>query len=481
MRIMSGQSVPHLGQWLLRVTPVRTTGLTGSHHGDISRGTIASLATAQRLLFVAVVTCIIMAGRPAVSAPVPTEAEKRVAMRCVSADGKPVGHAEIYLFQYDHEKSRYQQFGPFTSDMQGAAVCERALYDSKLGNHDRWFYARVPNRLVGVARSAQWTGRPAFNPGGEIKLQPSTTIEGVVTVPPLIDVTKVTVRVRTMHVTTGENFFDYESFSRDATFPGLDTALPEIFECHPDAAGKIRFRDVPLQGRIYLVTAGAGLAETQWMSDGKTLTQPITLPIEIESALSGRVMTPDGQPAAGVTVSARISSIQKSQKRVPYLSTFSMVTNDTGEYSLHGLPQLELVVSINDPQKRWTFQPLEDLLLKVDEHRNLSLTLESGIRVSGRVTDSDGKPVAAAHLSAVTDSNVGSGLDGATTDSDGRYQLRLPSGKSRLYFNSLPSGFNYPDPQVIKHLAVGPGQQDLENLNFVLDRKSKEANDGDRN
>jgi len=53
----------------------------------------------------------------------------------------------------------------------------------------------------------------------------------------------------------------------------------------------------------------------------------------------------------------------------------------------------------------------------------------------------------------------------------GRYQLRLPAGRARLYFNSLPDGFVYPDPQIVKRLEVKPGQANIENLNFTVQRQ----------
>ena len=61
------------------------------------------------------------------------------------------------------------------------------------------------------------------------------------------------------------------------------------------------------------------------------------------------------------------------------------------------------------------------------------------------------------------------------TDADGRYDLRLPAGTARLYFNSLPDGFAYPRPQIVKRLDVQPGQAAIENLNFTLQRKSDDG------
>src|SRR5579863_5386139 len=216
-----------------------------------------------------------------------------VTMVCVDAEAQPVKDAEIYLFQYNSAE-RYQQFGPFKSDEQGKAVCAEAVFSNDLGNFDRWIYARIPGRLVGVARSSKFTNQKAINPEFQVKLQASCSVKGQVTVPDGFDCTKITVRVKTLHAISGTGFFDYGSFPREDHFPGLDTALPKIFECRPDAAGRIQFDDVPQRGRLYLVTAGDGLAEAQWWNGVAANNQPnpladqhIELTIPEASSLSG--------------------------------------------------------------------------------------------------------------------------------------------------------------------------------------------------
>ena len=47
---------------------------------------------------------------------------------------------------------------------------------------------------------------------------------------------------------------------------------------------------------------------------------------------------------------------------------------------------------------------------------------------------------------------------------------RLPAGNARLYFNSLPDGFVYPNPQIVKRLEISSRQADIENLDFTVPR-----------
>jgi hypothetical protein len=42
-----------------------------------------------------------------------------------------------------------------------------------------------------------------------------------------------------------------------------------------------------------------------------------------------------------------------------------------------------------------------------------------------------------------------------------------------LYFNSLPDGFKYPEPQIMKRLDITAGQSDINDLNFTLEREGR--------
>jgi hypothetical protein len=398
-----------------------------------------------------------------------------VSVLCVDSDGKPVEGAEVHLFQQLGEagNGRYLHFGPLKSDADGKALFSQAIFSGSLGNFDRWMYARVPGKLVGVGRSARWISRRSIiNPEARVKMMPSRPVEGRVTVPKGFDPGNVTVKVRTMNITTGEGDWAYESFPRQVNFPGLDTSLPHIFETRPDANGRIRFDDVAFRGHLYLVTSGKGLGEAQWRNDweSRSFDQPIEITIERERTLSGRVLSPTGEPVAGVEVLARIASNAPSM----YLSTFRSVTDDAGRFEILGLPALEFVVSAQDPNVRWVFRPLEGVQGSTQTGQELTLKMETGVSVSGKVVDAGGNAVegAAISVSALSDTDEGPGLDHDMTDHNGHYRLRIPSGQAKLYFNALPDGFKYPEPQIIRRLDVQPEQAAIEDLDFTLERQA---------
>lgn len=399
-------------------------------------------------------------------------ASQGVSALCVDRDGKPVVGAEVHIFQcVVGEPGRYKEFGPFSSDETGRATCPRAVVKDGRGRFDRWAYARVPGRLVGVARSAMWKNRAVVNPEFRIELHPSRSVEGVVTVPEGFDPTDVNVHVQTLVVG-----LKFNSFPREPQFAGLDSALPEIFDKRPDAAGRIRFDDVPLQGRLYLLTAAKGLAEAQWMNKQQdAFDEPIQLNLAREGVLTGHALSPAGKPAARINVAARLSFIPDRQ--VAYLTTFKTQTNEHGEFALHGLPDTRFVLSLEDPSHESVARPRERLSVAAGKTEDLTVTMEVPVAVSGRVFDPEGKPVEGAAISALADTQEGPGLADDMTDREGRYHLRLPRGRAKLYFNSLPDGFVYPDPQIINRLEILAEQGDTENLDFTIYRN---ADDGKR-
>jgi hypothetical protein len=260
------------------------------------------------------------------ASPSPLPRIQRVNVLCVDADLKPVLGAEVHLFQHiGGEDGRYLHSGTFTSDAEGRAVCAETIFSDEHGNFDRWIYARVTGRLVGVGRCARWTNQRAINPEGRVVMQASRSVEGQVTVPAGFDPTRVVVRVQTLQIFTGPGHLDFEGFPRYEPFRGLDTALPKIFECRPSSEGRIHFGDVPVRGLLYLVTAGDGLGEAQWRNDNKTFDQPIQLTIGEESILTGRVVTPDRMPAVAMKVTARLSSFGRRQNF--HLTSFRAVTD----------------------------------------------------------------------------------------------------------------------------------------------------------
>lgn len=389
---------------------------------------------------------------------------------CVDADSHPVAGAEVYVFQHDGPlPGRYVQSGPFTTDAEGHVAGAKPIVRDDAGHFDRFYYARVPGKLVGVGRSINWKGSSVRNPEGRIEMRPSQSVSGHVSALPVADLTKVTVRVQVMHVVTGSESFDHGSWPREDSFAGIDTGLPEIFERRPAADGTFEFTDVPVRGRLYVLTHGGGFGEAQWANyQTNAFDKPIELLLSPEGQLAGRVLGPAGEPAEGIEVSAR-------RNDGAYSSTARATTNEQGEYKIGGLAATRFNVSASDPQNRWVMQPLESVAILSGKTQLLPLKLETPVVIRGRAVDESGAPVAAASVSAVNGAQNPLELNYGSTDDEGRYSLRVPSGGVQLYFNGLPEGFVYPDPQMFQKLDVKPGQAAIDVGDVVLKRKEQVA------
>jgi regulation of enolase protein 1 (concanavalin A-like superfamily) len=393
-----------------------------------------------------------------------------VEVHCVDSDGNAVVGAEIHLFQHSGgEVGRYLHRGPAKTDSNGRANGGLAVFtDQENSTFDRWVYARIPNQSVGIARSFRWKNRQAINSEFKVVMQPSRTVEGRVVVPDGFDPRRVTVRVLSLQVITGNGPEDFESLPRYEGFAGLDTALREIFECRPNAEGQIRFNDVPNHGQLYLATKGPGLGEVQWRNGNNAFELPIHLTVEKESILTGTVISPSEEPIPGAEIYARLSGRRNAQ--VVFESTFRAITNEKGEFAIHGLPKGAVTLYVTDPQKRWIFRPNEKLSVRPGEVVEVKAAMEVGVQVTGRIFDPDNKPVEGVALSAVSDGEIEAGFESDLSDADGRYELLLPAGETRFCFNSLPSGFDYPDPQSERRLEIEPGHAPIEHFDFTVPR-----------
>ncbi len=396
---------------------------------------------------------------PAPQSPTPLPGPSEVRMVCVDEDGKAVSGAEVHLFQYSGgEAGRYVYCGPYTTNAAGEAICSDPIVTSAEGNYDRFLYARVPGALVGIGRSSKWRQQPLLNPAAKIVLHPSQSVDGTVKVPGGNDPARVVVRVQTLQIEGVPGEIDFGGLPRDDGFPGLDTALRGSFECRPDSSGRFRFADVPVKGRLYLATNADGLGQGQWWNVSKRFDKPIEITLEKEVIASGVVHSPDGRPAAGMKVKLQISPMVSFEKPLMgYQSSFRTETDAVGKFLLQGLPDVKMILYVEDPKRRWVFRTLENFGVSPPGLRTVfNCRMERGALVSGRVLDPEGKPVQGAAISAVgnVDVNAYLILGGDQTGAKGRYQLRLPAGPAPV-FQCLARGVCLPEAQPIQE----PGNQ----------------------
>ncbi len=392
-----------------------------------------------------------------------------VCVRCVAEDGRPVQSAQVWLFQgapRPDGRSHYRQFGPFTTDEQGDVAFAASLTYGG-GRFDRWVYARVAGKLVGVGRSLG--GPEDANGPIEVSMCPSRNVRGRVSVPDGTDPTTVTVRVNSF--TISKAGMPYVSFPRGPLFPGIDTALPEFFDRAPDAAGDFEFTDLPDGARIYLIAEGQGLGQAQYANIGMGVTEiPDVVEITMwsESVLSGVVSEPTGAPVSGAVVRIRPNGVDG----IFVTTGFETRSAADGSFRIPGLHSGRYDVFVESEGTEWVYRPTS-IELRRGATLESALSMESAVRVSGVVVDaSNGEPIQDALVGAVMPREFGTQprLDGARSDEDGRFELRLPRGGAQLYFMGIPRGYAYPEPQIVDELVVEKDGMPIEGLRFELKR-----------
>jgi len=183
---------------------------------------------------------------------------------------------------------------------------------------------------------------------------------------------------------------------------------------------------------------------------------------------SGRILLPDGTPAAAVTVVLE----QQQPTRRPQWGPIARTSSDVqGEYWFHGLHPLERTVRVTvaDPRGIWTGEPFS--LDHADMHgQQGDLRLVPAGSVEGRVTGPDGKPVIGLRIwlreqnAAVT--NLPQSTDMETfTDSAGRYRFSGRGGDQLMLLAGFEGGA--PGSLAAPPFEIGPGERLQLNFEFA--------------
>jgi hypothetical protein len=162
------------------------------------------------------------------------------------------------------------------------------------------------------------------------------------------------------------------------------------------------------------------------------------------ASLAGRVVYPDGRPAAGIRVMAQLN---EAYYRNGFMSaghensgTFSWaedVSGADGSYQLHGLMSAPYNVSVEDPSGQWIAPAAERVQAELRRSTTIpNLVLTHGALVVGTVTDeATGKPLAGVPIGSYGPHRPKSSamIIRADSDANGRYQLRVAPGASYFY------------------------------------------------
>ncbi|RZK91599.1 MAG: carboxypeptidase regulatory-like domain-containing protein, partial [Methylobacterium sp.] len=259
--------------------------------------------------------------------------------------------------------------------------------------------------------------------------------------------------------------------------PGARAALPASLRGHnaflgwrPSARGLNSTGELPVRDGVAeaivrdwkgspgpFVVAGApgyGLGGVQVTKEGETFTIRLPKPV----AISGRLLYPDGRPAAGKAVVAHLDSLPTEDG----LFTLKAVTDADGRYRIEGLPQGARVRIASPRNGLLKAQPFSDwssetvLLPRQAAFERPDIRLSAPARLEGRVTKG-GQGVAGAPVSAIAKDRQRRFM--TATDAEGRYAFDgLVPSEYRVLAEPPESWSDAFAAHALKGIAVKPGE-----------------------
>lgn len=212
-----------------------------------------------------------------------------------------------------------------------------------------------------------------------------------------------------------------------------DSALKSALETKTDANGVWELADLPVGSQVVFQLDDPRFArdDTSGMPSATTQTVP-DLKAMLGANLRGRVVAPDGKPAANARINVNVGEKQSS-----YAST---TTAQDGTYSLQSLPTGDAVIKVSSPDAAWSPTSIKGVAVAAGQTATApDIKLSAGVLLSGKVTDKDSKaPVEGASVMATGDFGDATS---AATGKDGIYKVRVPVGKVRFYLYSRPAEY----------------------------------------
>ncbi len=203
-----------------------------------------------------------------------------------------------------------------------------------------------------------------------------------------------------------------------------------------DAEGKCEIGfsgDVPKPWMLVTVKAeGYPSMQSHWRA-GKGRQLPASLDFNLQrgTTMGGIIVDQEGNPIRGAKVSFRANGPKQAETHIYATSLdFKAETDANGKWQCDSAPSEIERISLKAEHDdyvafdEWSIDKNNWPRLWDQTYKR---TMQPGHRISGRVTDPDGNPVAGAHW--IVGLQFHSGLIQGTTDDDGKYQITgVPSG-----------------------------------------------------
>ena len=218
----------------------------------------------------------------------------------------------------------------------------------------------------------------------------------------------------------------------------LSVGCPARLKATSDAAGQVTFDGLP-QGAV----ATFAVLDTRYVrrplaADGLLLAQTsrsgdVMVPLPLGAVVEGQLSYgATGRPAAGVRIGAQ---------QIGTNAWDEAVTGPDGRYRIAQLLPGRYNLAVDEESAAlngaWTANAIPALALRSSQNNpGEDLHLISGVLITGKVTQrGSGKPAAGVEIGAYGPAHPRTSLwvGGGWTDSDGRYEIRVPPGTQYVY------------------------------------------------
>jgi len=340
-------------------------------------------------------------GSPQAPLKIVLQPSPRVAGQVQDTQGRPIAGAEVDVAAASPNTRR-------------SRTLPEAAAHAKTDGQGRFTFAEVPAAEVDLvvrkggfaAGIFQGLRLPSNQPAvdlGKIVLRPGATVRGRV----------VDSRKRPI---AAARIYELEELGRvDAL---AETLAGEEPVARGSSRGEFTLPDLPAGSAVHLLIVAEGYRPEGLRGVRVPAAAPLVVTLSEAFAVKGRVLEENGEPVAGAEVKLSWQEILPDvpgDLPVGLALSRDDITDNEGRFALSGVPAGESAVSISASG----FRPLQGRKLalpQAEPGQEMTFVLERGAVLEGRVTTSDGRPVAGARID-------GGPARIAASDDEGLYTL----------------------------------------------------------
>ncbi len=273
--------------------------------------------------------------------------------------------------------------------------------------------------------------------------------------------------IATASATPNSTSTSYSYVRRDAL---AGSPLSGLFEATTDGRGSFSFNDLGPWSWVRLGAIGAdgrslrvkpssppvGLVPSMMDGQGFVAAPPgsaTRLVASPAARVAGRVTTSlAGVKLSGLEVTCGGSNPDRSRPERPANFGATTITDEAGRFAFDGLNDgtVNIYVSAETLGVPWTSRAAADVAVRSGATAEVAIELIRGVEVEGKVVDREsrrGIPGTMIGVYGPTHPRSSAMTRSVTTDAEGRYRYRLPSGETYLYVMGPPPGYKTGDDE----------------------------------